>query len=970
MAILISEIMYHPVEEGGVPAGDETLEFIELYNNRAVFEDLSGYAFTNGVDYVFPEGTILGEKEHLVIARDPDAVEAAYGITGVLGPFAGKLNNNGERIELSNANDEIIISIRYNDSRPWPSTTDGTGHTLILSKPGFDPEEGSSWSASTYIGGTPGKADIVQVDPVGPQLVTLIDLGHPGSYFKGTKEPSPGTGGEPTAIWTQIGFTENSDWLNGPSGYGYSNDSSELQYVGTVLDDMRHGYISIYARLHFTLTQKQIDSFTQLSGEVNYDDNYILYLNGVRVSASNGVVDDPPPFSQGAGSASDYPTAYIDLTGRLNLLNAGDNVLSIQVHNASIGDSSDCIASAVLRAVMEEGSISGDDPRACVLINELLTNSDLPPGTDWLELYNPGPVAVDLSNVYISEGRFDLLQYKIPDGIMLQPGEFWAVHQGTPPNAFPFGLGFGGETVFLTAATDDYEPNPIRILDAVRFGTVEADVTIGRYPNGSESIGALSTPTFEGHNARPLIRDIVINEIMYHHGTRDDRYEFIELFNRGSATVDLSGWSFEDGIAFVFPQGTQMAVGSYLVVAMDSAFLAGVYDNLTIGVNLIGDYTGKLNHHSERIRLSYPIIEINSATGLDETYWVTVDEVTYYDGGRWPKWADGEGSSMELRDPHSENNSPDAWADSDESSKAVWEQFSFTIDNNDSQYTHDNVNIFSLIMLNRGEVLIDDLELIIDGSQKLTNNGFESIFESGLSGWRHLGNHVQSFATTEDKHSGSNALHLVATGHGDPGANRINQSLTSVRAGTVTFRGWAKRLKGTRHMLLRLTRELAPVQPPRPSHAFELNMPVNQGTPGGQNTAYVANRGPDINKVKHSPVMPTDGESIVVTATVGDNNGVDAVTLRYRSEGASTFDSADMVDDGSGNDVIAGDSIFTATIPGASAGTMRAFYIEASDGSSQTRFPTRLQDSADVPDRTCMVRVGDSLLSTNFATYR
>jgi hypothetical protein len=49
---------------------------------------------------------------------------------------------------------------------------------------------------------------------------------------------------------------------------------------------------------------------------------------------------------------------------------------------------------------------------------------------------------------------------------------------------------------------------------------------------------------------------------------------------------------------------------------------------------------------------------------------------------------------------------------------------------------------------------------------------------------------------------------------------------------------------------------------------------------------------------------------------------------------------------------------------------MRAFYIEASDGLASTRFPTKLDPSADVPDRTCLVRVGDSRLNTRLATYR
>jgi hypothetical protein len=455
---------------------------------------------------------------------------------------------------------------------------------------------------------------------------------------------------------------------------------------------------------------------------------------------------------------------------------------------------------------------------------------------------------------------------------------------------------------------------------------------------------------------------------MYHHGTRDERYEFVELYNRSSSTVSLSGWAFTDGISYDFDNGTEMPPDSYLVVAKDPNLLEGVYDNLVVGSNLVGPYSGSLNDHSERIRLSYPLENLNRETGEIEVTMVTADEVTYYDGGRWPTWADGQGASLELRDPHSNNNTPDAWADSDESGKTTWEQFSFTIDNSDSRYSFNQVTIFGLILLNRGEVLLDDLDMRIDIGRmnRLKNSGFEN----RESDWRMLGNHVRSFVTTADSHSGSRSLHLIATGHGDPGANRVNQSIASVIPSTVTFSGWARWLRGSRFLLLRTTRERSPVQPPRPAHAFELYMPLNLGTPGLQNTAFVTNRGPDILDVRHAPVLPAASEPIVVTALVTDNDGVGQVTLYYRTEGAGRLISIPMVDNASGNDLIDGDGIFTATIPGAPAGTMRAFYIEASDGAASRRFPTQLEASADVPDRTCLVRVGDTLLNTQFATYR
>ncbi len=965
MGLRITEIMYHPVEQGGTALGEERLEYVEIYNNRAVFEDLGGFKFSRGISYEFPAGTILASRQYLVIAKYPADVEAAYGITGVHGPFGGRLDNNGERLELSNDSNGIVISMRYNDSRPWPASTDGTGHSIVLARPGYNPEEGSSWVASTNLGGNPGAADEVQIEPEDPTQVTIIDDGDTGRYFATVdEEPSPGGGGVPTTAWTEITFNDNpasTGWTEGPGGFGYATGSDEQQYIRTTVNG---DHWAIYVRMRFTLTADQIASFAQLSAEVAYDDGFVLYLNGQRVGDSGNITGNPPAFDESTSAAGDYAPMSVDLTGYMGELNVGLNVLAVQVNNANLG-SSDLYTRAILKGTIEPEPGDGDDPRTRLLINEVLANSDAAPFTDWIELYNPGPVAVDLSNIYLSDSRLTLLEYKIPDGVVLQPGEFWAVREGTPPTGFPFGMDFSGETIYLTAATDDPVPVPIRVLDAVRYGVSEPEVTVGRFPDGSANIGYLDSATFGTANAQFAVDDIVINEIMYHHGIRDDNYAYIELYNKGASTVSLTGWSFTDGITYDFNEPVSMAPHTYLVVAKDPNTLVATYPGLVKGVNLFGPFSGSLDHFHERVQLSYPIQEINPDTSVLETYMVVTDEVSYYDGGRWPKWADGQGSSMELRDPDSDNSRPDAWADSDESGKSSWAQYSFTINGSDSTYRHDTVDIYDMMMLNRGDMLIDDLEVIIN-SNRISNGGFES----GESPWRILGNHVQSFVSTEDKRSGSSSLHVRSTGHGDPGANRINQSISSVTASTVTFRFWARWLRGTRYILLRVANVQSPTQPPRPSHSFEIDMPLNQGTPGAQNTAFIANRGPDVAEVRHDPLLPSGGEPIVVTARITDHDGVSAVTLQYRSEGGGAFTAAAMLDNGVGNDEVAGDGIYAATIPGVNGGTMRAFYIEASDGSASSRFPTLLESSADVPDRTCLVRVGDAQVNTEFATYR
>ena len=64
---------------------------------------------------------------------------------------------------------------------------------------------------------------------------------------------------------------------------------------------------------------------------------------------------------------------------------------------------------------------------------------------------------------------------------------------------------------------------------------------------------------------------VVINEVHYDSEPSLERAEFIELHNTGPDAVDLTGWHFEDGIQFVFPTGTVLQAGAFLVLAENLA---------------------------------------------------------------------------------------------------------------------------------------------------------------------------------------------------------------------------------------------------------------------------------------------------------------------------------------------------------------------------------------------------------------
>src|SRR3954468_6299795 len=83
-----------------------------------------------------------------------------------------------------------------------------------------------------------------------------------------------------------------------------------------------------------------------------------------------------------------------------------------------------------------------------------------------------------------------------------------------------------------------------------------------------------------------LAADVIINEIMYHAanpatpGQPAIGEEYIEIYNKGNASANLTGWKFDHGIDYTFGGGT-LAAGGYLVVAADLAKFNAKYAGVT-----------------------------------------------------------------------------------------------------------------------------------------------------------------------------------------------------------------------------------------------------------------------------------------------------------------------------------------------------------------------------------------------------
>ncbi len=183
---------------------------------------------------------------------------------------------------------------------------------------------------------------------------------------------------------------------------------------------------------------------------------------------------------------------------------------------------------------------------------------------------------------------------------------------------------------------------PYALADTLRTGVLLA----ADGPAGQQAYKADAGPT------------VVINELHTNPDVKTELVEFVELHNFGLADVDLSGWSFAEGVFYTFPAGTTLAAGGYIIVAQDPEQVrvkSGTARLPLPGELVFGPYGGALDGDGERVVLC-------DAAGT------VVDEVDYRLGFPWPTVGDavpetvpGTGASLQLVNPQFDNNLGGSW---------------------------------------------------------------------------------------------------------------------------------------------------------------------------------------------------------------------------------------------------------------------------------------------------------------------
>ena len=542
-------------------------------------------------------------------------------------------------------------------------------------------------------------------------------------------------------------------------------------------------------------------------------DGAVVYLNGTEVYRFN--------LGAGAGylTAAQTNVTAVDPRGWVDIANgslvAGANVMAVELHQASSSPDGPLFGAELSATELPDSAIA-------LAFNELSASTN---GEFWLELVNYGTNNLSLSGMVVGWEGTTNAEYVVPIGTSLGAGECLAVTNTA--------MGFhpsSGDKLHLFSA------NRGRVLDSVMVGKGGR----ARWPNGAGEWLVPMPPSPGKWNSFSFRQEIVINEILYHAPgvmvasnmpAQASDEAWIELFNRGTNAVDLSGWKIEGGIQYAFPSGQSLGAGAYLVVAKDAGSLRAKYPGITV----VGNFGGNLSHRGDRLVLREP--SGNPA-----------DTVTYYSSGHWPSYADGGGSSLELRDANGDNSRPEAWAASDESGKSAWQVYRYQAIAQ-TVVGPNQWNEFVLGLLSDGECLVDDLSVVQSPGTSAVQFLSNGSFGNGLSGWRVLGNHGGSRVEADPANTGNPVLHLRASGPQEHMHNHVETTYAAGRMVTngltyeVSFR--AKWLAGNNLLNTRLYFD-------RVAQTVQLARPTQIGTPGGAQLARFGQCGTDLQPVPAS----------------------------------------------------------------------------------------------------------------------
>ena len=468
------------------------------------------------------------------------------------------LSNSGDDVRLFNASSVLLDFVPYRTLAPWPTTPDGQGPSLELMNPAFDNGNGNNWRASVGEGTPCARNDTYLEDapPLVSDVARSIPLPTATDMVRVTARVTDDRGLTAVQLFLDIGngFAPHSMFDDGLHGDGVAADTV---FGADMIAPQPHGTrVRYYVSATDSSPQVSVSPAGAPADYYAYTVGHRpprLLINEIVTRNQAGIVDEAlqhedwvelrnlepvavdvggmfladdldrprqwripapsvlPPGGRllawcdnDAGQGPMHATFQLSGSGGVVALFDTVDLGNTPVHVLRFGPSAPDVAFGFLPETADAPEyIATPTPRASndgatrfspVVINEFLATSSTGLPDDWLEFYNRGTVAVDISGWRVSDDINPTNPYVFPPGTILPAGGYLSVEEAV------LGFGFaseGNEVILLTAS----DPNSGQ--DYFDFGPQSTDVSQGRLPNGSAYWRFFTAPTRDGANACP-----------------------------------------------------------------------------------------------------------------------------------------------------------------------------------------------------------------------------------------------------------------------------------------------------------------------------------------------------------------------------------------------------------------------------------------------------------------------------------
>lgn len=294
-------------------------------------------------------------------------------------------------------------------------------------------------------------------------------------------------------------------------------------------------------------------------------------------------------------------------------------------------------------------------------------------GESWIEVYNAGDQAVDLTGWTLEvKRRNETLTIK--SGIV--PAKGYLVLDAT--------IAFDSELIVANSGGEFYLRGPQEGDESsIWVPATTATSGVVDLSDGSTAQGPLAAPTPGAANSALQVGSVYINEIHYHPAASNTTvpFEFMEIVNGSDAPVTLynsslpKGWKIE-GINMEFISTTIPAKGLVLLIPevledvdmqafgitkWDADFVRSTYQ-IPTDVQIL-TYKGKLSNRGETIAVKEPVASEKDAKdpSITKYFYIWHDATLYSDGWDGLAEADGFGYSLHRVDVTTMGYEAKAW---------------------------------------------------------------------------------------------------------------------------------------------------------------------------------------------------------------------------------------------------------------------------------------------------------------------